>query len=56
MGFHVIEVESKELQCLNKEDVNDMFYDAAGRVMVTDFEDRTYYLLADKAIVDVDEN
>jgi hypothetical protein len=51
MNYHVIAKENKEIRTLQPEEINDMDYDIAGRVVVFGNDGQVYYLLADASIL-----
>lgn len=51
MVYHVIGIETKQLLSLHADEIHDMDYDHAGRVIVYGNDGQAYYLLADAAIL-----
>ena len=47
MIYHVIAKENKELRNLHADEINDIDYDLAGRIIVFGSDGQVYYLLAD---------
>lgn len=51
MVYHVIAKENKTVRTLQLDEINDMDYDLAGRVVVFGNDGQVYYLLADTSIL-----
>lgn len=51
MVYHVIGIETKQLLRLRTDEINDMDYDHAGRVIVFGNDGQAYYLLTDATML-----
>ncbi|MBD2864941.1 hypothetical protein [Paenibacillus oceani] len=51
MAYHVLAKENQTLHTLLPEEINDMDYDLAGRVVVFGNDGQVYYLIVDASII-----